>query len=126
MGRAARAAGLGQGAGAFAGHGEAAPSSARPLQDGPDQAAELAGEPTEDLDPAAAFAAGPAEARLGPSSLATRDELYYAIRGLDSSHTYTRRRRQRALGRLTPVQYDLAFAPIKPQPRPDRSQARVT
>lgn len=56
----------------------------------------------------------------------TRDELYYAIRGLDSSHTYTRRRRQRALGRLTPVQYGLAFAPIKPQPRPDRSQARVT
>jgi len=39
----------------------------------------------------------------------SRDELHYAI-VLWIEHTYNRRRRQRALGRLTPVEYELAFA----------------
>jgi transposase InsO family protein len=41
---------------------------------------------------------------------ATRDELHYAI-VFWIEHTYNRRRRQRGLGRLTPVEYELAFAP---------------
>ncbi len=39
----------------------------------------------------------------------TRDELRYAIVSW-IEHTYNRRRRQRALGKLTPVEYELAFA----------------
>jgi transposase InsO family protein len=39
----------------------------------------------------------------------TRDELRYAIVTW-IEYTYNRRRRQRALGRLTPVEYELAFA----------------
>lgn len=38
----------------------------------------------------------------------TREELRYAvIQWIE--HTYNRRRRQRGLGRLTPVEYELAF-----------------
>jgi transposase InsO family protein len=40
----------------------------------------------------------------------TRDELHTAI-VYWIEHTYNRRRRQRALGRLTPVEYELAFDP---------------
>jgi transposase InsO family protein len=40
----------------------------------------------------------------------TREQLHYAI-VLWIEHTYNRRRRQRGLGRLTPVEYELAFAP---------------
>ena len=40
----------------------------------------------------------------------TRDELHYAI-VFWIEHTYNRRRRQRGLGRLTPVEFELAFAP---------------
>jgi putative transposase len=40
----------------------------------------------------------------------TRQQLYYAI-VLWIEHTYNRRRRQRSLGKLTPVEYELAFAP---------------
>ena len=40
----------------------------------------------------------------------TRDELHYAI-VLWIEHTYNRRRRQRGLGKLTPVEFELAFAP---------------
>jgi|SRR5680860_583262 len=39
----------------------------------------------------------------------TRDELRYAIVTW-IEHTYNRRRRQRVLGKLTPVEYELAFA----------------
>jgi putative transposase len=39
----------------------------------------------------------------------TRDELRYAIITW-IEHTYNRRRRQRVLGKLTPVEYELAFA----------------
>lgn len=40
----------------------------------------------------------------------SRDELHYAIvRWIE--HTYNRRRRQRGLGRLTPVEYELTFSP---------------
>lgn len=40
----------------------------------------------------------------------TRNELRYAIvRWIE--HTYNRRRRQRGLGRLTPVEFELAFSP---------------
>ena len=39
---------------------------------------------------------------------ATRDELHEAI-VFWTEHTYNRRRRQRALGKLTPVEYELAF-----------------
>jgi transposase InsO family protein len=39
----------------------------------------------------------------------TRDELRYAIITW-IEHTYNRRRRQRALGKLTPVEFELAFA----------------
>ena len=38
----------------------------------------------------------------------TRDELRYAIIHW-VEHTYNRRRRQRRLGRLTPVEFELAF-----------------
>ncbi len=38
----------------------------------------------------------------------TRDELRYAI-VFWIEHTYNRRRRQRALGKLTPVEFELAF-----------------
>ena len=38
----------------------------------------------------------------------TRDELHAAI-VFWTEHTYNRRRRQRALGKLTPVEYELAF-----------------
>ena len=38
----------------------------------------------------------------------TRDELHYAIVHW-IEHTYNRRRRQRRLGKLTPVEYELAF-----------------
>ena len=41
----------------------------------------------------------------------TRAELRYAIiRWIE--HTYNRQRRQRALGKLTPIEYELAFAPL--------------
>ena len=40
----------------------------------------------------------------------TRQELHYAI-VLWIEHTYNRRRRQRRLGKLTPVEFELAFAP---------------
>lgn len=40
----------------------------------------------------------------------TRNELRYAIITW-IEHTYNRRRRQRVLGKLTPVAYELAFAP---------------
>ena len=40
----------------------------------------------------------------------TRDELHEAI-VFWIEHTYNRRRRQRALGRLTPVEFELAFTP---------------
>jgi hypothetical protein len=42
----------------------------------------------------------------------TREELHYAI-VFWIEHTYNRRRRQRGLGRLTPVEYELAFATDK-------------
>jgi transposase InsO family protein len=50
----------------------------------------------------------------------TRSELSYEIvRWIE--HTYNRRRRQRALGRLTPVEFELAFTP---QPDPgDNAEA---
>ena len=40
----------------------------------------------------------------------TREELRYAI-VLWIEHTYNRRRRQCGLGKLTPVEFELAFAP---------------
>ena len=40
----------------------------------------------------------------------TREELRYAI-VLWIEHTYNRRRRQRGLGKFTPVEFELAFAP---------------
>jgi len=40
----------------------------------------------------------------------TRTELTYAIT-VWIEHTYNRRRRQRALGKLTPVEFELAFTP---------------
>ncbi|HVE92048.1 MAG TPA: IS3 family transposase [Actinomycetota bacterium] len=40
----------------------------------------------------------------------TRGELHYAVITW-IEHTYNRRRRQRALGKLTPVEFELAFAP---------------
>jgi transposase InsO family protein len=47
---------------------------------------------------------------LNAQTWTTRDQLRYAIvRWIE--HTYNRRRRQRRLGRLTPVEYELAFAP---------------
>jgi len=41
----------------------------------------------------------------------TRDELHHAI-VFWIEHTYNRRRRQRGLGKLTPVEFELAFAPL--------------
>ena len=38
----------------------------------------------------------------------TRTELHYAI-SYWIEHTYNRRRRQRRLGRLTPIEFELAF-----------------
>ena len=40
----------------------------------------------------------------------TRQELHYAIMYW-IEHTYNRRRRQRGLGKLTPVEFELTFAP---------------
>jgi transposase InsO family protein len=40
----------------------------------------------------------------------SREELHYAVVHW-IEHTYNRRRRQRGLGKLTPVEYELAFAP---------------
>jgi len=40
----------------------------------------------------------------------TRSELAYATT-FWIEHTYNRRRRQRALGKLTPVEFELAFTP---------------
>jgi transposase InsO family protein len=42
----------------------------------------------------------------------TRDELAYAI-SFWIEHRYNRRRRQRALGKLTPVEFELAFSPAE-------------
>jgi putative transposase len=42
----------------------------------------------------------------------TRDELHCAI-VYWIEHTYNRRRRQRRLGRLTPVEYELASSQIQ-------------
>ena len=42
----------------------------------------------------------------------TRGELAYAI-SFWIEHTYNRRRRQRALGKLTPVEFELAFTPAE-------------
>jgi putative transposase len=39
---------------------------------------------------------------------ATRDQLAYEVI-VWIEHTYNRRRRQRALGKLTPVEFELAF-----------------
>lgn len=47
---------------------------------------------------------------LNRKTWATRDELHNEI-VYWIEHTYNRRRRQRALGRLTPVEYELAFNP---------------
>jgi transposase InsO family protein len=47
---------------------------------------------------------------LDTRNWAPRSELRYAIVEW-IEHTYNRRRRQRRLGRLTPVEYELAFAP---------------
>lgn len=44
----------------------------------------------------------------------TRNELRYAIIHW-IEHTYNRRRRQRGLGRLTPVEFELAFTPAAAQ-----------
>lgn len=47
---------------------------------------------------------------LDQQTWATRDQLRYAIvRWIE--HTYNRRRRQRGLGKLTPVEFELAFTP---------------
>ena len=45
---------------------------------------------------------------LNTRQWASREELHYAIVHW-IEHTYNRRRRQRRLGRLTPVEYELAF-----------------
>ena len=50
----------------------------------------------------------------------TRSELAHEI-VVWIEHTYNRRRRQRALGRLTPVEFELAFTP--PPPRLEDDQA---
>lgn len=42
----------------------------------------------------------------------TRNELAYAM-SFWIEHTYNRRRRQRALGKLTPVEFELAFTPAE-------------
>lgn len=43
----------------------------------------------------------------------TRDELHNEI-VYWIEHTYNPRRRQRALGKLTPVEFELAFEPTQP------------
>lgn len=62
----------------------------------------------------------------------TRSELRYEI-VYWIEHTYNCRRRQRALGKLTPVEYELAFAPTcgrishnyrQPESRQTRTLAR--
>ena len=56
----------------------------------------------------------------------TRDELGYAII-FWIEHTYNRRRRQRGLGKLTPVEFELAFTPNpKPFTRHDHPQPPST
>ena len=49
--------------------------------------------------------------RLGAGSKGRRFDLSMPLRTRDGlpGHTYNRRRRQRALGKLTPVEYELAF-----------------
>ena len=47
---------------------------------------------------------------LNQQTWRTRDELHDAI-VFWIEHTYNRRRRQRGLGKLTPVEFELAFAP---------------
>ena len=47
---------------------------------------------------------------LNQQTWRTREQLRYAI-VLWIEHTYNHRRRQRGLGRLTPVEFELAFAP---------------
>jgi putative transposase len=55
-----------------------------------------------------------------------REELEYAI-VYCIEHTYSRRRRQRALGKLTPVEFEQALRPRKPAPpQHDRSQPEST
>jgi transposase InsO family protein len=46
---------------------------------------------------------------LNQQTWRTRDELHDAI-VFWIEHTYNRRRRQRGLGKLTPVEFELAFA----------------
>ena len=46
---------------------------------------------------------------LGRQRWTTRAELAYAIL-VWIGHTYNRRRRQRGLGKLTPVEFELAFS----------------
>jgi putative transposase len=43
----------------------------------------------------------------------TRDELAYEIVYWIDEHTYNGRRRQRGLGKLTPVEFELAFTPLE-------------
>lgn len=43
----------------------------------------------------------------------TRSELAYAITYYWIEHTYNRRRRQRSLGKLTPIEFELAFTPAE-------------
>lgn len=45
---------------------------------------------------------------LNPQTWRTRDDLHYAIVHW-IENTYNLRRRQRGLGKLTPVEYELAF-----------------
>jgi putative transposase len=45
---------------------------------------------------------------LNSQTWRTREDLHYAIVHW-IEHTYNRRRRQRGLGRLTPVEFELAF-----------------
>jgi transposase InsO family protein len=47
---------------------------------------------------------------LDSQQWATREDLHHAI-VFWIEHTYNRRRRQRGLGRLTPVEFELAFTP---------------
>src|SRR5712692_518498 len=57
------------------GHREAAPAAGGPVQDGPDQgeAAGLAGEPADDLDPAAGLAEGSFDEVGMPDAVGLRD-----------------------------------------------------
>lgn len=47
---------------------------------------------------------------LNSRQWSSRAELHHAI-VFWIEHTYNRRRRQRGLGKLTPVEFELAFAP---------------